>query len=249
MTPPKPGLRLPLVLPVHELSGQRPVGFERAAKSSQVGDLSHRSLVFCAEFVARRALAECLPPSARKPYEDFLDVVRNWEVQGLAAVKRARHAAFEGVTTAEEATLSALARAVDAPNGDALDRQAALTVRRHAARGVHHAVATVLMSLDAVTDPTAVVSIAEEAAGAIAFTRVALGAARSVELRALARERADWEAERLASNEQPPMALALQLFHEYLGAHWKDHADARRASFEEFLDWAFPVTRTQPSST
>jgi hypothetical protein len=233
-------LRLPLVLPGHELSGQRPRGFERAAKSCQVGDLSHLSLVACAEIVARHVLLECLPPSAREPQERFLDVARDWQAEGLAAVKRARTQAFDGAADAEQLTLAALARATPSPFGDALDQQAALTVRRHAARGVHHAIACVLLTLDAITTPVAAISIAEEGAGAIAFTRVALGAARSKELRDAARERADWEVEQLASNEQPAIALALQLFHEYLGAHWKDHADAQRARFEEFLDWAFP---------
>lgn len=190
--------------------------------------------------VARRALSECLPPSAREPFERDLDASRDWDASRLSVVKDARARAFDGVGEAERATLVALTRAVQPMAGDPLDEQAALTLRRYAARGVHHAVACVLQTLDAVLTPVALLTVADEAAGAIAFTRVALGPVRSAELREAARAQADWEARRLASNEQPAVAIALQLFHEYLGAQWKDHADAQRACFDDFLAWAFP---------
>jgi hypothetical protein len=233
-------LRLPLVLPGHELSRTLPIGFERAAKTCRPGDLVHLALLDVASRVARRALTESLPPTARAPFERHLETCRDWNGSRLAEVKNARAQAFDGAPDAEQTTLAALTQVTAVASDDPLDRQAGLTLRRYAARGVHHAVACVLQTLDAVLTPVALLPIAEEAAGAIAFTRVALGPVRSLELRAAARAQAEWEVRGLASNEQPAVAIALQLFHEYLGAQWKDHADAQRAHFDDFLVWAFP---------
>lgn len=234
-------LRLPLVLPGHELSGAHPRGFERAARTCQVGDAAHRALLFSAETIAARCLDACLPPSPRGPVRERLALVRGWATGEckLKEIQRARADTFDQAAQIESATLAALAGALESEQSDPLDRQGALTVTRYVARGVHHAVGSVLFVLDAVTEPTRVLRIAEEAAGAMAFVRVALGGARSGELRAAAREQAAWEAQRLASNTQPAVALSLQLYHEYIGALWKDHADAQRAYFEGFLEWVF----------
>ncbi len=35
-------------------------------------------------------------------------------------------------------------------------------------------------------------------------------------------------------------ALAVQLFHEFLGAAWKDVSDAQRLQYFELIDWAMP---------
>lgn len=234
-------LRLPLVLPEHELSGTRPVTFERAVRACRVGDPTHHALLFAGEAIATRALDVCLPPSARAPMRERLLAARRFTTgeYKLAEVRRARAATWSEVAEAERATLAAVTGATEATEGDPLAQQGALTVRRYVARGVHHAVGCVLFVLDAVTEPKVLLPIADEAAGAMAFVRVALGPARSSELSAAARECATWEEQRLASNTQPAVALSLQLYHEYLGALWKDHADAQRAYFEEFLEWVF----------
>lgn len=229
-----------MVLPGQELSKTRPVGFERAVKTCRTGDLVHLALLDVASRIARRALTESLPPTARAQFERHLETCRDWDGSRLNEVKQARAQAFDGAGDAERTTLAALTQVAEVASDDPLDRQAALTLRRYAARGVHHAVACVLQTLDAVLTPVALLPVAEEAAGAIAFTRVALGPTRSSDLRAAARAQADWEVRRLESNEQPAVAIALQLFHEYLGAQWKDHADAQRAQFDDFLVWAFP---------
>lgn len=244
VTDKRQGLRLPLVLPGEELSGLRPLAFERAVKSCKVGDPVHRAVIFAAEAVASRGVQECLAPSARSPFSNFCRVARSFTEQHatLLDVKQARAAAFDLAGDAERKTLTAIAKAIAIEGSDPLDRQAAISVRRYVARSVHHAIAGVLMTLDAVTRPVEALPIAEEVAGAIAFQRTGLGAARSPALREAARVRADWETKRLDSDEQPTVAIALQLFHEYLGAHWKDHADAQRAYFEDFLAWVFENT-------
>jgi hypothetical protein len=231
-----------LVLPEHELSGTRPARFERAVKACRVGDPGHHAVLFAAETIAARALEVCLPPSPRASVAAALGVARAWASGAckLAVVKRARSEAFDRAPEMERVTLDALASLIDSTEGDPLDHQAGLTVRRYVGRGVHHAIGSVLFVLDAVTEPTSLLAIAEESAGAMAFVRVALGPARSLALRNAARERAAWEEQRLAGNAQPAVALGLQLYHEYLGATWKDHADAQRAYFEGFLDWVFP---------
>jgi hypothetical protein len=236
-----PSLRLPLVLPQHELSGMRSSDFERAVKSCRVGDAVHHALLFAGETIATRALHACLPPSERNALAGELAAARSWAIgkSALGDVRRARSRVFDRARDAELGTLAALASALDGVQGDPLDRQGAITARRYVGRGVHHAIGSLLFVLDAVTEPRSLLPIAEETAGAMAFTRIALGPARSAELRAAAREQAEWEAQRLAGNVQPEVALSLQLYHEYLGALWKDHADAQRAYIDGFLEWVF----------
>jgi hypothetical protein len=172
---------------------------------------------------------------------EHLGLARNWALgeTNLSEVRRARAKTFDAAAEVERATLAALSRAVDEQQGDPLDRQGALTVKRYVGRGVHHAIGAALFVLDAVIEPKELLPVAEEAAGAIAFTRVALGAGRSDALRSAARAQAAWEEQRLVGNEQPAVALSLQLYHEYLGALWKDHADAQRTYFDGFLEWVF----------
>jgi hypothetical protein len=233
-------LRLPLVLPGHELSGKHPQELEKVARRCAVGDAAHHALLYTAETIVNRGLGECIAPSVRGEVQALLAVGREWTRSGasLAEVRRARACAFNFSERAEQATLQAIAAAVQIDEQDALDRQAAITVRRYVARAVQHSLAGVLMVLDAVTSPPELLPIAADVAGAIAFKRVGLGAARSPELRAAAAAQAQWESERLSLKEQPAVAIALQLFHEYLGAQWKDHADAQRVCFEEFSVWA-----------
>jgi hypothetical protein len=70
---------------------------------------------------------------------------------------------------------------------------------------------------------------------------VALGACRDANLRLAAREQAAWEHEALRSSAiHSKPALELQLIHEYLGIHWKNHVDAHRVYAEQFLHWVFP---------
>jgi hypothetical protein len=72
-----------------------------------------------------------------------------------------------------------------------------------------------------------------------AYQATALGAARHGEFRARAWEQAEWEAAREgALADHGVEGLALQVFHEYLGARWKSYADAERAAGYAFIEWA-----------
>ena len=81
----------------------------------------------------------------------------------------------------------------------------------------------------------------KQAAAAIAYRNVALGPARGEQLQADALENAHWQHDYLGgSARHDATSLAVQLFHEYLGVHWKNHVDAQRLYIEQFLGWAVP---------
>jgi hypothetical protein len=120
------------------------------------------------------------------------------------------------------------------------DEHADNVVERYVALSVHHALAALLLCCDAVTEPALVLDVPGEVAGALAYRNVGLGPARQSELRTSALQHAQWEASRIATcASHGEAALTLQLFHEYLGVHWKNHVDAQRLYLEQFLAWVF----------
>jgi hypothetical protein len=105
--------------------------------------------------------------------------------------------------------------------------------------GVVHAVGAALHCLDGVVEPLELLHVPKEIAAALAYRNVALGPARSRELLENAVEMAHWESTQLSTlPSHGRQQLLIQLYHEYLGVHWKNQVDAHRLHLEQFLTWA-----------
>lgn len=242
--------RLPLVAPEAQLSGQFPRGFERAAKGCKAGTSTHHAVLFAALTLAERGIRECLPPKERAPYLAACKTAWEW-AQGstlYSAVRDVRAYCFEHAKESEKQTLTVLTAALehfdqrDPQPRSELGLHARSVTFRYAGLAVHHAIGAVLLALDACKEPRDALLLCGEVAGAIAYQKVALGPCRSAELQRSALTQAQWEAQRVQGSSQAHSenALAVQLFHEYLGVHWKNYTDAQRLYLEDFLGWAFP---------
>ncbi len=241
---------LPIVLPTDQLEGQAPVAFERAARQARAGDATHLGLTAIACTIARFTLAGAAPPGARKPVLDALVTLDEW-LRGTGsehAVKKARSDAFAAAPWVEERTLDAVRASLGTQKQHtAIDAHADAVVLRYVGLGAYYAVSACVLALDTASDPAAAIGVPRQAAGALAYQQSGLGLGRSQTVRARALEQASWEAERPgAPAGHGEEALAIQLFHEFLGAHWKDHSDAQRAYFADFITWALPA-RLRPS--
>lgn len=244
----EPKHRLKLVEPRNELSGKFPHGFEKAVRSCKTSDRLHRAVLFAVGTLARHAVQKCVPPSATAVPFAALHEATNWAkapTTDLAAVRQTRHATFEALAPTIDVTLSALAksRATMTAQGelDEIGTHTERLVTRYMGLAVHYSLLCVTETCDAIFDPMHALEVAKAFAASIAYRNVALGACRDVNLRTSAREQAEWEHRTLRSSaihSQP--ALELQLIHEYLGIHWKNHVDAHRLYAEQFLDWVFP---------
>lgn len=236
-------LRLPLIAPGSELVGAAPAGLERAARTCEAGDRTHRGLVFLAAHLARHALSACAPPDSTAAVASALAVAEGWcsGATNAESAARARSDAFVAATVVERRTAESVERALSTlPRRKAtpLDAHADHVAVRHARLGATHACGAVLLVLDAVAAPPESALVVQQAAGALAYRSTGLGSARSSELRAAAWEAAEWEAERGAGGRGAVKGLAVELFHEFLGARWKDHSDAFRLHLSEFAEWA-----------
>jgi len=234
--------RLPLVAPSDSLSGVAPIAFERAALAAARGDLRHRGLVRIAAVIARDAVLTCIPPSASSPALEALAVAERWANDPQIAVDESRKRAFAAISTFEQSTARALESALEQlakKQSTPIDPHADRVVVRWAALGAHYAGSTVVLTLDGISEPRELAAIPQQAGGAYAYFNVGAGAARNPELRARAFEQAEWEAERFSDrSSHAKESLALQYFHEFLGAHWKDVSDAARARYFDFAEWA-----------
>lgn len=217
---------------------------ERAARTCGAGDATHRGLVHLAAELARHAVRACTPPSAHADLWAPLAVSEEWAA-GRAdelAVRKARSDAFAATVAVErrtvEAVRSMLAGAVR-KKVTLLDEHADKVVVRHAGLAAAHACGAALLALDAVSSPADAALAPQQVAGALAYRSTALGIARSPQLRERACELAEWETGRQGT---PPDhgagALAIQLFHEFLGARWKDVSDGERLALLELAGWA-----------
>jgi hypothetical protein len=236
--------RLPLVAPSMELRGVAPLAFERAAARAEVGTETHRGLLRLGAALARFTLGSCAPPRATAASLEALRACEAWALDDVddGTVKKARSDAFAALVGLERLTVDAVRSAkLDATRTTPLDPHADAVVLRYAALAAHFAGSTVVLCLDAVTLPREIAAVPQQAAGAFAYRNVGLGPARAPELRSLALEQARWESEREgAPADHGPDALALQIFHEFLGAAWQNQSDAMRAHFFDFVDWALP---------
>lgn len=238
----RPLRSLPLVAPSEELSGLAPAILERTAARCRVGDATHRGLLHLSICISRRAISQCLPPSARRIGEEALVAAEAWTTNNGDAtlVKKHRSLAFEAIGAVERQTSDAVKAALDSSPITAFDAHADRVVLRYARLGAYYAASTVVLTLDAIDSPREMVRVSSQAAGALAYRNTALGPARSRDLRDKAREQSEWEAERDDSHDASSMAV--QLFHEYVGATWKDLSDAQRLYHEDFVTWALAST-------
>ncbi len=245
MKSPRRSLRL--VPPAEELRGVAPSELERAAQLCKRGDAVHRGLLFTAATLARRGLSICAPPGARAPVVAALEVAEAWALGQATehAVAKARSDAFNAVVAVERRTIDAVRAAGLSPSKKKtpIDAHAESVVVRYVGLSANYAAGAALLALDGVAEPAELVPIAQQVAGAVAYQSAGLGPARSADVRASACEQAEWEAERQGAPEGHGVgALAIQLFHEYLGAYWKDQSDAQRAYLAEFIQWAMAGT-------
>ena len=245
-----PGIRRKLQLRIvhqgEEITGAAPLPIERAAKVCSRGDQTHRALVHLCLPGADYALRQSMPPGANRPILEQLEVAHAW-VQGkvsVDAVRKARSEAFNAIVAAEKRTsetVCATLKVMERKAETGLDRHATTVVLRYAALAANYATGCAVMTLDTIDDPGRSLNIVTQAAGAVAYQRMALGPALGSELRAAAWGQAEWEASRPGAAEvYPAGALAVQLFHEFLGCQWKDQSDGLRAYFDAFCDWALP---------
>jgi hypothetical protein len=207
-------------------------------------------VVFASLALAEHAIRECLPPNERRPYLEASRTAWLWaqDAAPFRAVRDARTRCFETAPETESRTQGIVAAALD--HFDSVQPRPATELATHARSvtfrytglAVHHAIGAVLLSLDACKEPRLALGVSGEVAGAIGYQKVALGPCRSPELQVAALTQARWEAQRvLGSAEHSESGLAVQLFHEYLGVHWKNHTDAQRLRLEDFVGWAFPA--------
>jgi hypothetical protein len=171
-----------------------------------------------------------------------LDQVDDWARDQLAlkTLRAERARLFEQRPEFEQTTTRLIrSLAAEEPHDD-FALHAAGVVERYVALAVHHALSAALLCCDAATEPAVALELPAEVAAALAYRNTGLGPARSEELRRAALHNAHWEATTLsASSKHGEAALLLQLWHEYLGVHWKNHVDAQRLYLEQFLEWAF----------
>jgi hypothetical protein len=241
--------RLKLVEPRDELSGKFPHGFEKAVRSCKTSDRVHRALIFSLATLSRHAVQKCVPPSALSTPLGALRAASAWAQTPsteLVAVRQERHSTFEALTPTIETTLAAISKSRTGGIEEQLDeigQHADRLVTRYMGLAVHYSLLCVTQTCDAIIDPMHGLEVTKSFAASVAYRNVALGACRDAKLRASAREQAAWEHEALCSSAiHSRPALELQLMHEYLGIHWKNHVDAHRVYAEQFLNWVFPDT-------
>ncbi len=235
--------RLTLVAPGDQLTGIAPAELEQAARTCHAGDATHRGLLFLSATLARRAVVGSVAPSVRRELLAAIDAVGAW-ARGEAherAIRDHRALCFAAVPIIEKKTVEAVEGAkshLGTQRKTGLDDHAELVLRRYVALGAHCAASAAVLTLDAVTEPARVTEVPQQALAARAYQATGLGAARHGEFRAKAWEQAEWEAAREgALTDHGVPGLALQIFHEYLGARWKSYADSERAAQREFIDW------------
>ncbi len=242
--------RLPLVAPGEELAGAGPIDFERLCRAVHAGSLEHRGLITLVATLARQAVVSSVPPSAAATLLSGLDGALSWAAgtSDDKHVRSQRTLCFAALPVVERATVVAVrkAQALGSPDSSPLGQHADQVVLRYASLAAHFSTSAVCHTLDAVETAAAALEVPRDVAGARAYQLAGLGAARNPEFRARALAQAEWEAGRDTSRSlgHQTSALAPQIFHEYLGARWRMHAAAERASIETFIAWALTGRRT-----
>lgn len=234
------------------LTGKGPQVFERMARTCSPQDERHVGILAICAAVARRATRACVVPSLQGPLLQALDLLRTHlrlspseRAAQLPALNSARARCFQAAPAIEDATALAVGQAQGHLTRDsgqaapetALDHHAAHVIDRYARLSAHHACAAACHALDAAATPALALEVLEDARGALSYQRTALGAARQVALRAAALDQAQWESSRLRAHQHAD-ALAVQIFHEYLGGRYKTYVDSERLAQDQFICWA-----------
>jgi hypothetical protein len=235
--------RLTLVAPGDQLTGIAPIELEQAARACHAGDATHRGLLFLSATLARRAVLGSIAPSVRQELLTAIDAVEAW-ARGESqerAIRDHRALCFSALPVVEKKTIEAVESAqkhLGTQRKTGLDSHAELVLRRYVALGAHCAASAAVLTLDAVSEPARITEVPQQVLAARAYQATGLGAARHGEFRAKAWEQAEWEAAREGAPTDHGIAgLALQIFHEYLGARWKSYADSERIAQREFIAW------------
>lgn len=234
--------RLKLVRAEDTLTGSAPFPFERAARRCSVGDANHAGLLRVATMVARHGLRRIVAPSARAQLIEALGAAEAW-AGGHGELKRIRQQRAEcfGQSRAtEETTLKAMRASLPHPaeSKSQLFSHAESVLWRYLRLAVRLSVDSVVLTLDAVAEPAKLAEVVQQVAGALAYQATALGAVRRAELMTSAEAQADFEVNELGGSQHDERALALLVYHEYLGVRWKVLHDAERAYIEQFVEWA-----------
>jgi hypothetical protein len=241
--------RLAIVYPHDEIKPELPPLFQRAAKRCTAGDVQHRGLLAISATLARFAVDSCAPPGARHELCDCVDAVWRWaRSEPSTKVRTLRERALSALPDAEHATELAIERALHIVRGSErtpLDAHADRVALRYGKLAAHFSGSAVVLAIDAIEDPRAVLGLPDQIAGALAYKNVGLGPARSSKLREQALQRAVWESGRGEQGAHAEAALAVQLFHEFLGALWKTQNDAQKLHLFDFIAWAFPDAQTR----
>jgi hypothetical protein len=128
-----------------------------------------------------------------------------------------------------------------------LDSHADHVVLRYAKLAAHFSTSAVCHALDAVSEPATALEVMQDVEGARAYQAAGLGAARHAAFRAAAWDQASWESSRpgAVNSDAARSAIAVQVFHEYLGGRWRAHADVERGANTEFIKWALSGSQTR----
>jgi len=232
---------LPIVLATNEIDWAHSRALQRLAKRCRVADPDHRGLIQLAATLAHYAVDSCLPPGGRAlPHESLLEIKR-WSASPFALNARALRAKLLAATQEmEQATATAishmLASAPREPEAS-LAHHAERVLIRHARRATHYAVGAVVLTLDTLAEPRQALLVPDQVAGALAYRATAFAGARNETLQREAQTTASELCE-AGDDSHEPRALALQLFHEFLGARWQQQRDAHFTELCGFVDWA-----------
>lgn len=237
--------RLTLVAEEDRLRGKAPQRFERLSRTAVVGTSEHRGVVHIVATLAGRCARLSVPPSAQLELLEGIAATELW-IHGRASerqVRDARARCFQAVSGIEKLTIHAVKRAnehLSSVGKTELDHHADHVVERYARLAAHFSTSAVCHVLDAIADPKVAPEVLQDIEGARAYQATGLGAARHPAFRKAAWDQAAWEASRpgQVSNPEQGASLALQVFHEYLGGRWRNHADAERFEHARFIDWA-----------
>ena len=237
--------RLAVIGSEEQLQGKGPSEFERLARGAELGTPEHIGAVAIAVALASRSARTCVPPSAQAELLTGLEMARLWMQRRASSedVLGARARVFQSVSAIEEMTARAVEKARNQlGQGPAtpLDAHADHVVERYARLAAHFATSAVCHTLDAVSDSSAALEVLQDVEGARAYQAAGLGAARHAAFRAAAWDQASWESSRpgALNSDAARSAIAVQVFHEYLGGRWRVHADAERTANSAFIHWA-----------
>lgn len=265
--------RLTLVSGQEHLSGGTLADWERLARGAALGSPDHVACVALALTLARYLVPLCVAPRGQGTLNAALDCGWKWvaeksrrgaptQEEAEGARRRAldaRNHCFQEVGAIESATLKAVTQAAQPTasraTGDARRDALAESLRLHARHVIeryvglfaHFTVSAVCHALDSIERPATSLTVFEDARGARAYQAAGLGAARQDAFVMAAADQACWEADRTgagsAAREELQHALAIQVFHEYLGGRYRSHADQETVRQHDFTRWALSGRR------